>query len=68
VGQAACPRLGDRVNFLDLAPDARDVSLKEQAWQRTAKVERANERGPSDRTEGRERQAERGAFNEPPPF
>ena len=30
----------------------------------TAKVERAT----SDRTQGRERQAERGDFNEPPPF
>jgi hypothetical protein len=34
----------------------------------TAKVERASERATSDRTQGRERQAERGDFNEPPPF
>jgi hypothetical protein len=34
----------------------------------TAKVERANQRGNGDRTQGRERQAERGDFNEPPPF
>ena len=35
----------------------------------TAKVERAQERGPSDRSQGRERQAERGGdLNEPPPF
>ena len=33
----------------------------------TAKVERASERATSDRTQGRERQAERGDFNEPPP-
>jgi hypothetical protein len=35
----------------------------------TAKVERAQERAPSDRTQGRERQAERGDdFNDQPPF
>jgi hypothetical protein len=35
----------------------------------TAKVERTSERGQSDRTEGRERQAERGGdFNDQPPF
>ena len=35
----------------------------------TAKVERATERATSDRTQGRERQAERGGdFNEDPPF
>jgi hypothetical protein len=35
----------------------------------TAKVERASERSPSDRAQGRERQAERGSdYNEPPPF
>jgi single-strand DNA-binding protein len=34
----------------------------------TAKVERANQCGNGDRTTGRERQAERGDFNEPPPF
>jgi hypothetical protein len=35
----------------------------------TAKVERASERGQSDRTEARERQAERsGDFNDQPPF
>ena len=35
----------------------------------TAKVERAQERGPSDRSQGRERQAERGGdFNDAPPF
>ena len=35
----------------------------------TAKVERASDRGHSDRSQGRERQAERGGdFNEPPPF
>jgi hypothetical protein len=34
----------------------------------TAKVERANQRGNGDRTQGRERQAERDDFNEPPPF
>jgi hypothetical protein len=34
----------------------------------TAKVERTTERGSSDRSQGRDRQTERGAFNEPPPF
>ena len=35
----------------------------------TAKVERATERAPSDRTQGRERQAERsGDFTDAPPF
>ena len=35
----------------------------------TAKVERATERATSDRTQGRERQAERGGdFNDQPPF
>jgi single-strand DNA-binding protein len=35
----------------------------------TAKVERTSERAASDRSQGRERQAERGGdFNEPPPF
>jgi hypothetical protein len=35
----------------------------------TAKVERSSQRDNGDRTQGRERQAERGGdFNEPPPF
>jgi hypothetical protein len=35
----------------------------------TAKVERAQERGTSDRSQGRERQAERGSdFNDQPSF
>ena len=35
----------------------------------TAKVERTTERGSSDRSQGRDRQTERGGdFNEPPPF
>ena len=35
----------------------------------TAKVERATERAISDRSQGRERQAERGGdFNDPAPF
>jgi hypothetical protein len=35
----------------------------------TAKVERATERSQGDRTQGRERQAERdGDFNDQPPF
>jgi hypothetical protein len=35
----------------------------------TAKVERATERGSSDRSQGRERQAERGGdFSDQPPF
>jgi hypothetical protein len=35
----------------------------------TAKVERTTERGSGDRTQGRERQAERGSdFGDTPPF
>jgi hypothetical protein len=35
----------------------------------TAKVERTSQRGNGDRTQGRERQAERGGdFNDPPSF
>jgi hypothetical protein len=34
----------------------------------TAKVERASDRNHSDRTQGRERQAERGDFNDQPSF
>ena len=35
----------------------------------TAKVERAHQRGNGDRTQGRERQIERGGdFNDPAPF
>ena len=34
----------------------------------TAKVERASERTTSDRSHVRERQAERGDFNDQPPF
>jgi hypothetical protein len=34
----------------------------------TAKVERTSQRGNGDRSSGRERQVERGDFNDAPPF
>ena len=34
----------------------------------TAKVERTGQRGNGERSSGRQRQAERGDFNDPPPF
>jgi single-strand DNA-binding protein len=55
---------GERRSVAEIEADEVGASLKFA----TAKVERAQERGPSDRTQGRERQAERGDFNEPPPF
>jgi hypothetical protein len=48
-----------------LEADEVGASLK---WA-TAKVERSSQRGNGERTQGRERPAERGGdFNEPPPF
>jgi single-strand DNA-binding protein len=55
---------GDKRPVTEIAADEVGASLK---WA-TAKVERASQRGNGDRTQGRERQAERGDFNEPPPF
>src|SRR5919112_1598672 len=55
---------GDKRSVAEIEADEVGASLKFA----TAKVERATERGPSDRSQGRERQAERGDFNEPPPF
>jgi hypothetical protein len=48
----------------EIEADEVGASLK---WA-TAKVERANQRGNGDRAQGRERQAERGDFNDAPPF
>jgi single-strand DNA-binding protein len=55
---------GDKRSVTEIEADEVGASLKFA----TAKVERATERGSSDRSQGRERQAERGDFNEPPPF
>jgi single-strand DNA-binding protein len=49
----------------EIEADEVGASLK---WA-TAKVERTGQRGNGDRTQGRERAAERGGdFNDPPPF
>ena len=55
---------GDKRSVTKIEADEVGASLK---WA-TAKVERATERATSDRSQGRERQSERGDFNEPPPF
>jgi len=55
---------GDKRSVTELEADEVGASLKFA----TAKVERASERATNDRTQGRERQTERGDFNEPPPF
>jgi single-strand DNA-binding protein len=55
---------GEKRSVAEIEADEVGASLKFA----TAKVERANQRGGGDRTQGRERQAERGDFNEPPPF
>jgi single stranded DNA-binding protein len=56
---------GERRSVAEIEADEVGASLRFA----TAKVERAQERGPSDRSQGRERQAERGGdFNDPPPF
>jgi single-strand DNA-binding protein len=55
---------GDKRSVAEIEADEVGASLKFA----TAKVERANQRGNGDRTQGRERAAERGGdFNEPPP-
>jgi single-strand DNA-binding protein len=56
---------GERRSVAEIEADEVGASLKFA----TAKVERAPERATSDRSQGRERQAERGGdLNEPPPF
>jgi single-strand DNA-binding protein len=56
---------GDKRSVTELEADEVGASLK---WA-TAKIERTSERRHSDRSQGQERQAERGGdFNEPPPF
>jgi single-strand DNA-binding protein len=56
---------GDKRSVTEIEADEVGASLK---WA-TAKVERVSQRGDGDRTQGRERQAERGGdFNDAPPF
>jgi single-strand DNA-binding protein len=56
---------GEKRSVTELEADEVGASLKFA----TAKVERATERSPGGRSQGRERQTERGGdFNEPPPF
>jgi len=56
---------GDQRSVTEIEADEVGVSLK---WA-TAKAERTSQRDNGDRTQGRERQSERGSdFNEPPPF
>jgi single-strand DNA-binding protein len=56
---------GDKRSVTEVEADEVGASLK---WA-TAKVERATDRGQSERGQGRERQAERGGdFNDQPPF
>jgi single-strand DNA-binding protein len=56
---------GEKRSVAEIEADEVGASLRFA----TAKVERATERGGSDRPQSRERQAERGGdFNEPPPF
>ena len=56
---------GEKRSVAEIEADEVGASLKFA----TAKVERATERGPSDRAQGRERQAERGGdLSDQPPF
>jgi single-strand DNA-binding protein len=56
---------GEKRSMAEIEADEVGASLKFA----TAKVERTTERGSGDRTQGRERQAERGSdFGETPPF
>jgi single-strand DNA-binding protein len=55
---------GDKRSVTELEAEEVGASLK---WA-TAKVERTSQRGNGDRHQGRERQAERGDFNDPAPF
>jgi hypothetical protein len=54
----------DKRSVTEIEADEVGASLK---WA-TAKVERASQRGHDERSSGSERQAERGDFNDPPPF
>jgi single-strand DNA-binding protein len=56
---------GEKRSVAEIEADEVGASLKFA----TAKVERTSERATSDRTQGRERQTERGdALNDQPPF
>ena len=55
---------GDQRSVTEIEADEVGASLK---WA-TAKVERTSQRGNGERSSGRERQAERGDFNDQPPF
>ena len=56
---------GEKRSVTELEAEEVGASLK---WA-TAKVERLSQRGNGDRSQGRERQAERGGdFNEPPTY
>jgi hypothetical protein len=56
---------GEKRSVTELEADEVGASLK---WA-TAKIERSGQRGNGDRTQGRERQVERGGdFNDAPPF
>jgi single-strand DNA-binding protein len=55
---------GEKRSVTEIEADEVGASLKFA----TAKVERTNQRGNGDRNQGRERQAERGDFNDAPPF
>jgi single-strand DNA-binding protein len=55
---------GEKRSVTELEADEVGASLK---WA-TAKVERSSQRGNGERSSGRERQAERGDFNDQPPF
>jgi single-strand DNA-binding protein len=55
---------GEKRSVTEIEADEVGASLK---WA-TAKVERATSRGNGERAGGRERPAERGDFNDPPPF
>jgi single-strand DNA-binding protein len=55
---------GEKRSVTEIEADEVGASLKFA----TAKVDRASSRGTGDRAAGRERPAERGDFNDPPPF
>jgi single-strand DNA-binding protein len=55
---------GEKRSVTEIEADEVGASFKFH----TAKVERATSRGTSDRAAGKERAAERGDFNDPPPF
>ena len=56
---------GEKRSVAEIEAEEVGASLK---WA-TAKVERTSQRGPSDRSQGRDRRAERGGdFNDGPPL